>query len=318
MKELRRDPITGDISIYSSFRNKRPLDKVKTMEHEFKDKGVEYSEYCPFCRGNEKMNDDIKETVVEEGEWIAKSVANKFPIIDLETEKIFGEHEVIVESHRHDKGYYNMTEKEFTTVFNLLKSRYEKMSSVDGIKYVNIFKNSERNAGASLMHPHSQIVSFNMVPPEIIKEMTVAMNYCNSCGNNLYDDLVRVEQEYGKRVIYDGKEFIAFVPYATRYNGELRIIEKNTKRISDWTKEDIEELSYIFKNLFNKWEGCQGEMPFNMVLHTYPNDKSTEEMFRTHIHLIPRKYNFGGFELSSNLFVCGTDPDELAEALKFD
>src|SRR3712207_6917527 len=36
---------------------------------------------------------------------------------------------------------------------------------------------------------------------------------------------------------------------------------------------------------------------------TYPLDKDYRDIFRNHIHIIPRKYNFGGFELSTDLFV---------------
>lgn len=167
------------------------------------------------------------------------------------------------------------------------------------------------------MHPHSQIISFNMIPPEIEKELEVAKRHIASTNRNLYDDIIASEISYGKRVIYNGKYLLAFVPYATRYNGEVRIISKTSDDISDWNEDYIEELSYIFKNLFSKLYIYQGEIPFNLLLHTYPLECEGRNIFRTHIHIVPRKYNFGGFELSTNFFVCGTNPDELASELKF-
>lgn len=316
MKEIRRDSITGDSVIYSSFRNKRPLDKVNST-NDFDGKDNEYSSSCPFCRGNEKEKDVLKEELLEDGDWVAKCVANKFPILDTSTKEIFGDHEVIIETNRHNGSYYDMSIEEYKNTFRLFSSRYRELSKTEGIKYVSIFKNSMRNAGASLMHPHSQIISFNMIPPEIEKELEVAKRHIASTNRNLYDDIIASEISYGKRVIYNGKYLLAFVPYATRYNGEVRIISKTSDDISDWNEDYIEELSYIFKNLFSKLYIYQGEIPFNLLLHTYPLECEGRNIFRTHIHIVPRKYNFGGFELSTNFFVCGTNPDELASELKF-
>lgn len=317
MKEMRRDQITGDLIIYSSYRNKRPHDTVKINKKE-EDEGKINSDKCPFCRGNEHLNDIPTYLIEEDGEWIAKSVKNKFPIIDLETEHIFGEHEVVVETYRHNGSYYNMSLQEFSNVFDMYIDRYKGLSSRSGIEYINIFKNSLRDAGASLMHPHSQIVSFNLIPAEIIKELKVARSYMEHHHENLYDHIVESEISHAKRLVYNGEKFLVFIPQATRYNGEIRIICKEEKKIDQWSQDEIGEISYIYKKLFKKWEEYNdGEIAFNVIIHTYPLSGDYDDVFRTHFHIIPRKFNFGGFELSTNLFVCGTDPEELAASLKF-
>ena len=118
MKEMRRDQITGDLIIYSSYRNKRPHDTLKTNKNK-PCEGPKYSETCPFCRGNEHLNDMPTYLIEGDGQWIAKSVKNKFPIVDMETDHIFGEHEVVVETHRHEGNYYNMSIDEFKNVFGI-------------------------------------------------------------------------------------------------------------------------------------------------------------------------------------------------------
>lgn len=316
MKEIRRDMITGDMAIYSSYRNKRPLDKVK-LSGEFDSKEDEYNESCPFCRGNTSNIKEIKEEIRDSnGEWFAMSVANKFPILDLSTEEIFGEHEVLIETYRHNGSYYNMTGEEFKNTFILMKNRYESLSMRSGIEYVSVFKNSKRNAGASLMHPHSQIASSNLIPPEVKKEIEVSNLYKLETGRNLYEDLIETEVNNKERLIYDGEYFIAFVPYATRYNGEVRIVEKDNLSVAQWNIDHINELSYIFENMFKNMEKYQGDIPFNILLHSKTINKEVGEELRTHFHIIPRKYNFGGFELTTGLYVCGSDPTELAEAFR--
>ena len=93
MKEMRRDQITGDLIIYSSYRNKRPHDTIKSNKSKSSE-GPQYSDTCPFCRGNEHLNDMPTHLIEKEGQWLAKSVKNKFPIVDMETDYIYGEHEV--------------------------------------------------------------------------------------------------------------------------------------------------------------------------------------------------------------------------------
>ena len=81
MKEMRRDQITGDLIIYSSYRNKRPHDTIKSNKNK-PSEGPQYSDTCPFCRGNEHLNDMPTYLIEKEGQWLAKSVKNKFPIVD--------------------------------------------------------------------------------------------------------------------------------------------------------------------------------------------------------------------------------------------
>lgn len=317
MKEIRKDLITGDIAIYSSYRNKRPHDKT-IVTNRFDGNDSEYDEKCPFCRGNEASEEDLKEEVLCDDKWIAKSVGNKFPIIDMSTDEIYGLHEVIIETYRHNGSFYNMSEYEYRNFLKLLVSRYASLKNMDNIKYINIFKNFQRNSGASLMHPHSQITSFNLIPPEVEKELKVAKEYFDTNGESVYEYIIRTEIKSGERVVFNGKYFLVIIPYATRYNGEIRIIQKDEVSIDDYSNEHIVELASLFRKLFIKWDEYQGEIPFNMVIHSYPVESECKDIFRTHYHIIPRKYNFGGFELSTNLFVCGTDPNELASLLRFD
>lgn len=323
MKEMRTDSITGDVIIFSSYRNKRPRDNRPTdngMGKNIENKILnEYEKSCPFCLGNEKMDDETTEVINEEGGWECRCVKNKFPILDMDRDSIYGQHEVVIESNRHNASYYNMNQKEFENTFEILKRRFVELSSAEGIEYVNIFKNSGRDSGASLNHTHSQIISMNLIPPEIIKELEVSKNFFENSGRHLYENIVETELLFKKRMVFNGEFFIAFIPYATRYNGEIRVVEKNPGKIESWSDGHIKEIAYIYKNLFRRWRDYyEDEIAFNNVLHTYPVNFEDEESFRTHFHIIPRKYNFGGFELSTNLFVCGTDPEELANFMRFE
>ena len=124
----------------------------------------EYSENCPFCRGNENSSPNSKFEIEDENGWVVRSVDNKYPIVDNFQDEIYGSHEVIIDTHRHNGSFYNMSENEFYNMILMYKHRYTEFIKDEKIQYVTIFKNYLRKAGASLNHPHSQIVSISKIP----------------------------------------------------------------------------------------------------------------------------------------------------------
>ena len=45
--------------------------------------------------------------------------------------------------------------------------------------------------------------------------------------------------------------------------------------------------------------------------------KSIEEYFNVHIHIIPRKHSFGGFELSTGIYVSSIEPEDIAKKTEY-
>ena len=40
--------------------------------------------------------------------------------------------------------------------------------------------------------------------------------------------------------------------------------------------------------------------------------------YRVHFHIVRRKFNFGGFELSTGIYISSAKSEDLAKELKFD
>ena len=174
MKEIRVDDINSDIVIFAKERAKRPMDKI-ISDDEFLN--CEYSKDCPFCRGNERYTNNSRFEVNDKYGWIVRSIDNKYPIVDKLQDNIYGNHEVMIDTYRHNGNFYNMNENEFYNLFLMYKNRYSEFINDEKVKYVSIFKNYLRKAGASLNHPHSQIVSISVVPPDIQKEIEISKKY---------------------------------------------------------------------------------------------------------------------------------------------
>lgn len=318
-KELRVDPTNNDIIIFARERASRPLDNVKkNMPMDEDDIIKEYEENCPFCRGNEHQTDDSTEEIFIDGKWVAKAIKNKYPIVDMNSDEVFGVHEVIIESYRHNANFFNMSEEEFKTMFKLYLSRYKYLMNQKGIEYVNLFKNFLRKSGASLMHPHAQITALSIIPTEIHKELLVAHDYYGWENTNLYEDIIKEEKEYKERLVYSGTRFIAIIPSASKNPSEVRIIFNKGVKFEDLDSLDIDELSYAFKGIFANYKKMFGIMPFNIWVHSHPNGIETKEYFNLHIHIFPRKFNYGGFELSTGMYVSSYPPEDIAKQMRIE
>lgn len=316
MRELRRDPITNDIVVLARNRSKRPMDKVRFQNY-IETKDV-YEKDCPFCRGNERHTEKPTFELKGEDGWLVRSVYNKFPIVDSGSNDIYGEHEVMIDTNRHNGSFYNMSKEEFLYLLKMYKNRYTSLSKNESIKYISIFKNFLRGAGASLNHPHSQIISLSIVPPEVENEINISKKYYKDYKKSLYKKIIEEEIKYKKRIINNSKSYLVVVPEITKYGGEIRIFFKKGTRFENIPISELEELSKIFQNLFKNIYKVQGYNPFNICIHTHPINSDQNEHFHPHIHIIPRKYNFGGFELATDIYVSSINAEDLAKSLRFD
>ena len=198
MKEIRVDEINNDIVIFAKDRARRPMDKV-INENEESIIG-EYNKDCPFCKGNEHYTPKSKFKIEDENGWIVRSIDNKFPIVEKKKKSIYGSHEVMIDTYRHNGNFYNMDEDEFYNMLLMYKDRYSNLIKDEKVQYVSIFKNYLRQAGASLNHPHSQIVSISIIPPDIEREINISKQYYIENKRYLYDNIINEEI---KEILYD-------------------------------------------------------------------------------------------------------------------
>lgn len=314
MKEIKIDLMNKDMIIFAEDRLKRPIDKCNEDTNKNIVQG--YKDKCPFCRGNEDICDKETFRIENEDGWLVKSIYNKYPIIDNKSDNIYGLHEVMIDTNRHDGNFYNMTKCEFRNLIIMYRNRIYELKNKDNVEYVSIFKNYLRQAGASLDHPHSQIITLPFVPPEIKNELSVAEEYFKINKKCLYEKMISEEIELDERIIYNGEKFITLIPSATKYTGEIRIIFKEKIPFDEISKDSIDELAKLFDQLFKKIYEVEGNIPFNIFIHTYPKHIDCEKYFNSHIHIVPRKYSFGGFELGTGIYVSSRRPEEIANKLK--
>lgn len=245
---------------------------------------------CPFCAGNEQATPPevyrIGTGEKDKPGWQVRVVPNKYPITDT--------HEVIIHSPDHEKGLHELPEEQVIRVFRTYRDRF-RAHEKDG--HVLIFCNQGHHAGASLAHPHSQLV---VVPRQI--------------------NLDAVSLEPIANVITENDMFVTYCPDFSQWPYEVWIAPKTRTGMLFGDADDvaIEHLSRVVRTALQK---------IDLVLHTstlpfkQANEPFIYNFYIYHgadwfVRIIPRSIHRAGFELGTGLSVNVVDPTDAAEQLR--
>ncbi len=329
MPELRKDPVTRRWVIIATERAARPSDFAKAPPD------PDTSATCPFCEGREdKTPPEIVAirrpgTAANTPGWQVRVVPNKYPALRIEgspevsVHGVFegmggvGAHEVIVETPNHASHPSVMSPGEFASVLWMYRERYRDLDGDERFKYLLLFRNHGRTAGASLAHPHSQLIALPIVPKRAMEEMEGAQAYFAREGRCIYCDVLRQEQEAQTRVVWQNDEFIAFVPYAAWCPFELWIIPKHhVASFGEIQDSRILPLAEALQQVLGRLYAVLGNPPYNYIIHTAPYDNNVGRFYHWHIEVLPRLSYVAGFEWGSGFYINTVPPEDAARYLR--
>ncbi|MBW2992126.1 galactose-1-phosphate uridylyltransferase [Candidatus Woesearchaeota archaeon] len=310
--ELRKDYILDRWVYIATGRTKRKMEFKEAPKP--RDEGPKS---CFFCPGNEKSTPPEKGRVEENGKWIIRWFSNKFPAVEQKGEYItktantfftfsdaWGEHEVVVETNDHKKQLWDLDKEHIKKVLEVYNKRILELEKLEGIKYVQIFKNHGIEGGTSLVHSHTQLMALNKVP-KLVRRKTVALKkYGEECP---YCQIVQIEKESERRC-FENNSFVAFCPYASRFNYEVAVMPKrHVRRLDKLSDEELLDFADILKKILEKLR--EMDTDYNFYLHYSPDKKDL------HLQLIvcPRIAKWAGFELSSQMVINIVSPEEAAK-----
>ena len=329
MPELRKDPITGRWVIISTDRAKRPSDFVRESV-EIKGTGI-----CPFCYGNEsKTPPEILQYGRNGGGantagWQVRVVPNKFPALgiegdlDREGEGLFdrmngvGAHEVIVETPDHRSTLATMTEKQIEDVLWAFRDRMLDLKNDKRFRYILIFKNHGEAAGASLEHPHSQLIALPIVPKRVFEEVASSRHYYYDKERCIFCDMIRQELDSSVRVISETDLFVTLAPYAPRFPFEMWILPKQHSSSFENNQSPVYSgLAKVLRDNLARLDVVLDRPAYNLMIHTSPIAEEINEYYHWHIEIIPKLTKVAGFEWGTGFYICPKPPEESARFIR--
>jgi galactose-1-phosphate uridylyltransferase len=137
-----------------------------------------------------------------------------------------GAHEVIIETPEHALTLAEMPEHQIKEVLWAYKERICDLKRDTRFKYIMLFKNHGEAAGASLEHPHSQLIALPVVPKRVKEEVDGAQQFYSLKERCIYCDIIRQETVAGVRLVMQSERFTVIQPYAPRFPFETWILPK--------------------------------------------------------------------------------------------
>ncbi len=312
MAEIRFNPLTRDWVMIASHRQARP-----NMP----------KDWCPFCPGSGKVPDDF--TVLK--------YDNDFPALRQDppipddtaggvyrTAEAYGKCEVILYSKNHTETLPELSDTHVKKLVDLWCERFEALRQDEKIKYIFIFENRGELVGVSMPHPHGQIYGYPFLPKKLELEHESFQLHREKTGKCLLCDMVKEENRFEKRIIFENEGFTVFLPFFCEYPYGVYAVPKRCVRyITDLTENERFLLGQTLKQTVGMLDSLfDFAFPYMMCMHNAPVNLQETEDFHFHIQFFPpmRSADKQKFNASSETGAwahCNpTAPEERAEELR--
>ncbi len=337
--ELRLDINSKNWVVIATGRSKRP-----EMFKSKKKKKVTPKKGCFFCDikdqehpvlaysnreklkiGSDKKTKEYKNLLKK---WTTVVIPNKYPAfipggeLDRKKEGNFfekmnavGFHEVVITKDHH-KFLALLPIERVRELIDTYVDRFRDLSKKKKVNYVAIFHNHGPEAGASVYHPHSQIIGLPLIDTDLEGALKKAKNYAKtkSC---IYCKMNEWEIKEKKRIVYENKNFIAICPFASK--AAFQVIISPKKHLSYFekiTEEEKGDLADMFKKVLLKLNKALDDPPYNYYLHCAPSDGKDHSYYHWHWTIIPKTSIWAGFELGVGIEISTIEPEKAAEYLR--
>jgi UDPglucose--hexose-1-phosphate uridylyltransferase len=278
--DVRIDPLTGAWVVITPWRQNRPNLP---------------DDSCPFCPGGLEAPDH----------YDVRCVTNRWPALPA------GRHEVVLHSPNHASSFHSLGTEGTAPVIEVWSARTGQLGARQDVRYVFVFENRGRAIGATIDHPHSQILAFSEVPPVALAELTAGS--CELCGKA--DDELTVARH---------DEWLARVPLAPSWPYEMVISpDEHVPDLPAAGRALRRRLAVILVESLARLEAVLGQAePYMLWIHQRPADGKDWPAAHLHLHLAPvlrapgTTRHLAAAEFGAGVFFDPVDPPDAAARLR--
>ena len=328
MPELRQNYFTKEWVIIATERAKRPEEMVV---HRPVKEAPAFVESCVFCPGNEeKTPPEVMRVPTDQQEkWQVRIVPNKFGALarDAKPTRVvrrshrtmegFGVHDVIIDTPDHSHVMALMPQAHVANVLRAYKSRYDALSHDPRIAHITMFKNHGVDAGASLAHPHSQMVATPVIPNQVRQRLEEALRHYDEFGECMACEVMQQELNDSQRIVMTTEHFVALEPFASPTPFCTHIYpRRHMASFGDISTAEINDLAHTLGTVLLKLHRGLGNPDFNYTIRSAPAEWVGVKYFHWYVSIIPRLTRVAGFELGTGMFINTVLPEAAAEYLR--
>ena len=333
--ELRYDIASKDWVVIATGRARRP----ETFADERRVKQKISKKDCPFCNVEDQefptliFSKGEKVSLKKKGQvpkdWTTVVLPNKYPafffFFRLEKRKeggiyqkmnAAGFHEIVI-TKDHDKQLAQFSVEEVKEVMDVYQSRYLELMKEKFVNYVSIFHNHGVEAGASIYHPHSQILTTPLIDVDLRNALINAEDYYKKNKKCIYCVMGEWERKNKKRIVFENKDFLVICPFASKSAFQMIVTPKEHQPYFERITEDQKwQLAEAFREAMRRlYEGIK-DPPYNFYLHTAPCDGTKNESYHWHWTILPKTSIWAGFEIGTRMEISTIEPEVAAQHLR--
>jgi UDPglucose--hexose-1-phosphate uridylyltransferase len=294
--EIRLNPITREPIIIATKRAARPHFGAGRSVHPPLDKSRPKvaKKVDPFASGNEQSTGKELWAIGPENRrpnasgWQVRIIPNKFPITN--------HHEVVIYSPHSTKDLDRLSRRHVQLIID---GYLQRTKAHEPKGNVLIFCNHGPQAGATITHPHAQIIVFPTEPPQIQREVEAAEAYFAKQGNCVYCHQLDNEIRLKKRVVWQNDEFVLLCPEGSGWPYELLLMPKthqpNFGNLRAPQAAALAEALQLMVRLYNR---VLEKPDYNYWIHSVKG-----RFFHWHVEMVPRTKTLAGVELGGGIMV---------------
>ena len=280
---------------------------------------------CPFCPGNGEASPPALETYGPSGGWLVRVVPNLYPAFSGDEPFVVenrgpvftqatagGIHEILIFSPEHDVSWSMLSDEQCGLVMAALRDRIEEHSQQPNLRYSQAIVNSGREAGASLEHPHGQLLGMSFVPRELAEEQARFARFAGSC---LLCTTIDAEEGVGHRVIYSDSHVLAVCPFWSAVPYEMLLVPRqHTPHLYRSPTDELVAVGRALRTCLGQLRERIGDVAYNIVFHSAPY--RIHEPFHWHVHVWPKVTTPAGFEMGTGVAINVVAPEVAAQDLR--
>lgn len=318
--QLRLDPMTGRWVVVAEGRRYRPAALNLSSESSPEDP----TRPCPFCPGNEEATPPALETYGPTGSWLVRVVPNLYPafegdapMVSVSHGPVFtqapasGVHEVLILSPDHHATWAGFDAEQTHVVMSAIRDRMQAHSTSKVIRYSQVILNQGRDAGASMAHPHAQLLGMAFIPRELADEQAGFARFAGGC---LLCATLALEESLESRLVLELEHALVIAPYWSSVPFELLVVPReHTIGLHQASPESLFAVGEAVTESLKRLRAKVGPVAYNLVLHSAPYRAFGP--FHWHAHVYPKLSTLAGFELGTGVPINIISPELAVEVL---
>jgi UDPglucose--hexose-1-phosphate uridylyltransferase len=308
MQPLRTDELAGTTVIVAPGRATRPTVYSAPASQATTPSALAS---CPFCAGHETMTPPevarVGAGAPDTPGWQVRVVPNLYPIVGGE-HGVPGVHEVVVLSPDHDRQLDALSLDAATAAIGALRDRAA-FHLDGGLVHAQPLVNHGRAAGASIEHPHAQLVALGFTPPHVDATLT----RFGDAGHDLV--VAAIDDACGASCLVRDGAAVAWCPPAGTSPFVVRLALRSARaRFDRSTDDELRVVTEALQDALGRVHRVLGDVAYNVVVNTAPRDD--DRPFHWWVDLVPRVGVIAGFEMGSGVMVNPVEPQMAAAMLR--